>query len=202
MTTILVTEDNEMFSDSMMTQGDYIDNITTDKIEDLNGYIVGAAGRYTSCLAFKDWFYSLLETRQAMEEHPLANMALPDIFTDENFNALVLDPDGDLWFYETGELAFKVDKPYAIGTGAVYAMSAMDGGADGETAMNVAIKRDVYSGGDIQKMSLDTIAPEALTYEDAKDMSKDELINYVFGNREEEEITEEEEDFESDETDD
>ena len=197
MTTIVVTKDNEMLSDSMMCSGDYIDSTNIEKIDNINGYLVGAAGRYSSCLAFKEWFYSLTETVQAAEKHPMANIVTPEEVKDDNFTALVLDPEGTLWLYETGHSAFEVDKPYAIGTGSIYALSALDCDVDGETAMKVAIKRDVFSGGDIQKITLDDFDDKSLTYEEAKEMSKEELMNAVFG----EVISNEERDIESNEAD-
>ena len=182
MTTVIVTENNEMLSDSMMCMGDYIENTNTIKVENINGYLIGVAGRYTSCLNFKDWFYTLTETQQAAEKHPLASLSMPECVADKDFSALVLDPEGSLWLYESGDAVFEVDKPYAIGTGTPYAMSALDAGADGDTAMNVAIKRDVFSGGDIQKIFLEEKIEEGdpLTYEEAQEMSKEELLSKIF----------------------
>lgn len=43
---------------------------------------------------------------------------------------------------------------YAIGSGSTIAMSAMDAGATAVEAVNIAKKRDVYSGGRTQKMEV------------------------------------------------
>lgn len=44
--------------------------------------------------------------------------------------------------------------PDAIGSGAPYALAAMDMGASAEDAVRAAMKRDIYTGGKIRAMSI------------------------------------------------
>jgi len=179
MTTILVTEDNEMLCDSQATSGDFIISYEFDKVENINGNLVGIAGKYSSCMAFKDWFASISETQSAISEYPNANVVVVEPEEDEQFDALILSPDGILTMFEGSSAAYEVSAPYAIGSGGIYALSALDGGANGKTAMEVAIKRDIYTGGEIKVHTLEQ--EEGLTKEDLEGLTKDEIISTLFG---------------------
>jgi len=69
----------------------------------------------------------------------------------EDCMCIRVKPDGSLWCYEGRIWTEITDMPYyALGSGAPFALSAMDTGADAQTAVRVAISRDVWSGGVIQ----------------------------------------------------
>ena len=155
MTTVLVTKDNEMLSDSQMSSGSFILSYECKKIENINGYLVGVAGTWSYAVAFKEWFSELEETKEAVEQFPDCDITLPEIDdSGDEFYALVLSPDGTLTCFEDNNVSFEVEKPYGIGSGSEYAICALDAGADGYTAMTVAIKRDTKSGGEIQILKL------------------------------------------------
>jgi ATP-dependent protease HslVU (ClpYQ) peptidase subunit len=161
MTTIIVTEDNKMYADSQSTMGNFISSEDEVKIENINGFLVGAAGRWSSCLAFREWFASTQDIVEAAKSFPTAAEHMvyptPDNKDDDfQFNALVLDPEGVLTLFEGNFAAYVVEKPFAIGTGGEYALCALDAGASGEEALAVAMKRDVYTGGSIHFLSLDS----------------------------------------------
>jgi 20S proteasome alpha/beta subunit len=48
-----------------------------------------------------------------------------------------------------------LDNPDAIGSGAPYALAAMDMGASPEEAVRAAMKRDIYTGGTIRTLVID-----------------------------------------------
>lgn len=74
----------------------------------------------------------------------------------ENFQLLLIRPNGDVFFARDNlSLSGPLVAPYvAIGTGAEYAMGAMEMGADSATALSVAIKLDPFSGGPITTLKL------------------------------------------------
>jgi ATP-dependent protease HslVU (ClpYQ) peptidase subunit len=159
MTTIVV-KDREMFCDSLTTSGNFADSDNTIKIEKINGHLVGAAGRWSSCLAFREWYHGIQSVVIAAEAFPEAaqNMVYPEPGCDDDlsFNALILDTDGILTMFEGNYAAYTIDQSYyAIGSGGEHAICVMDAGVDGHKATEVAIKRDVYSGGNIYRISLD-----------------------------------------------
>jgi len=66
--------------------------------------------------------------------------------------ALRAHPDGSVSCFE-GNIWIKQTDPYhAIGSGAPYAIGAMDAGADAVSAATIGSKRDTSSGGKIKKV--------------------------------------------------
>lgn len=157
MTTILVTKDNDMLADSIITSGCFIIQYDVHKIESINGSLVGVAGSWDSCMAFKEWYENLCEAKEAIKTYPGLNIKPPKIKgeEDQDFQALVLSPDGTLMLFEDNNVPYEVEKPYAIGSGGEYAICAMDAGADGMEAITIAIKRDIFSGGDIYSANIE-----------------------------------------------
>lgn len=49
-----------------------------------------------------------------------------------------------------------LSNPDAIGCGAPYALAAMDMGASAEEAVRAALKRDIYTGGKVRSLVIDT----------------------------------------------
>jgi ATP-dependent protease HslVU (ClpYQ) peptidase subunit len=69
-------------------------------------------------------------------------------------DALLLDPDGRLWFF-TGAGKRLVDAPFAaIGSGAPVAYGAMYAGATAPRAVEIAALVDPWTGGEIQVETL------------------------------------------------
>jgi hypothetical protein len=67
----------------------------------------------------------------------------------ECVNALRIDLKGRIWLYE-GNIWQRITIPYyAIGSGSIFAMAAMDAGASAIEAAKIGAKRDVYSGGKV-----------------------------------------------------
>lgn len=181
MTTIAVRA-GKMVSDGQVSFGDRIDQMSLKKVRKINGCLVGGAGRLSSILQFFSWFEVWSDAQLVQGEAPHVQVFIPEGLDDEDFTGLVVFTDGVVFMYEGGKRSYELvnSEYYAIGSGADFALSAMDAGATAEEAVKVAIKRDVFSGGEIFIEELDE-EPEELTKEKASEMSKEELIKFMFG---------------------
>lgn len=78
-------------------------------------------------------------------------------FQESNIKAsfLAVCTGGKLWYY-AGESSFELraDKPFAIGSGADYALGAMGAGATAEEAVRVASKFDMGTNSHVQFIDL------------------------------------------------
>jgi ATP-dependent protease HslVU (ClpYQ) peptidase subunit len=184
MTTIAV-RDGIMCSDSQATRGDFIDNRSSTKIYEVSGCLVGISGNAISSRKFVEWFQDMAEHSAAQDAFPLATIQLPDKMVEEDFHALVAYPDKTVYEFFGCDNIIECEEDYAaVGSGMLYALCAMDAGASAEEAVKVAIKRDVYSGGEIQKHSLEE--EEELTEDDIRAMSHEDLLKLVLGEDESE----------------
>ena len=148
----------------------------------INNHLMGGAGRARSISTFAQWLQKHTDyTIVNQEVGDLVDLIPPVLQDDEEFTALVLTPDKQVLMYD-GNVALNLghDVPASIGSGSVFALAAMDAGASAEEAVKIAMKRDVYSGGEITVVQLED-EPEPLTREVAENLSKDELINMMFG---------------------
>lgn len=133
MTTIVVTS-KLMASDTQYTYDGVIQY--GPKIFRLNdGSLAGIAGDSAQGYSLVRWLN---------EEVPNP----PDKVVDTT--VVLLRPGGDIWEF-TGHLtAFPITAKYhAAGSGMGPALGALDAGATPRRALEVAIQRDIYSGGDI-----------------------------------------------------
>src|SRR5450830_142601 len=87
----------------------------------------------------------------------LINAYFGEELTNIGAGALVVDSEG-VWNigHNDGEGVWKsvvlADKPYAIGSGSVHAITAMDMGASAYQAVEMAMKRDSCTGGKIRTL--------------------------------------------------
>lgn len=180
--TTVVYRDGVMMSDGQVSFGDRIDQTNLKKVRKINGCLVGGAGRLSSVLQFFSWFEEWSNAQLVQGDSPHVQVFIPECLDDEDFTGLVVFTDGVIFMYEGGKRCYEIpgEKYYAIGSGADFALSAMDAGATAEEAITVAIKRDVFSGGEIFKEELEEEQQE-LTRELASEMNKEDLIKYIFG---------------------
>lgn len=167
-----------MASDSQATLGDMILNTKTDKIFNIRGTLVGAAGRYVQLLAFVDWLDEHLESENLKGLTDRAQITPPQELIAEDFTAIVVWSDtGEVSIFEGSRAAFTVadEGPLAIGSGAHFALAALDAGASPVEAVKIAIKRDIYSGGDVQMLEFNKTEDLYVSEADADKMSSDEL---------------------------
>jgi ATP-dependent protease HslVU (ClpYQ) peptidase subunit len=168
-----------MASDGQVTLGNRIDSYNQRKVFEVAGCLVGFAGRFSSALRFLAWFKDYMQSVSAQNMHPEVIVSIPENLIDEDFQAVVVYPDGETYLFEGGDRAFKIEQPYSIGSGADYAVAAMKAGATAEEAINIAKDLDVYSGGETFVVELAEEEPE-LTREDLEEMTKEELIDLLF----------------------
>lgn len=179
MTTIIATK-NKILSDGKMTSGDRVDSLNFKKVRKIHGYLVGGAGRVTSITAFFDWFENYVVAKDAQEALPKFVFSLDPTRIDEDFYALVVHPDGSIYIHEGNEpnRALLLEEEYAtIGSGADYALAALDAGATPEEAMEIAKKRDAFSGGETFVEELPEYVD--LTEEYLAGLSKEQLLNLL-----------------------
>ena len=179
--TTIVCKDGKMCSDSQATRGDFIDNTDTTKIFNVKGCLIGISGSLTGAMKFIEWFEKSLDHTIAQEEFPYVTMSPPEELVNENFHCLVLYPDNKVFEFfgaTVGSDFLEVAEEYcAVGSGMQYALCAMDAGATPEEAVAVAIKRDVYSGGEVQVFEVEV--QKELTEEEVKNLDKDQLVSLV-----------------------
>lgn len=187
--TTIAYRDKTMCSDSQATRGDFIDNLSTTKIFEVGeGILIGISGSALDALEFVEWFKDTLEASNVQEQNPYVSVLPPEKLVNENFHCLVAYPDDTVYEFFGCEKVMECAESYAaVGSGMFYAMSAMDAGASAEEAVGVAIKRDVFSGGDIQVFQCED-APEPIDEETLKAMSKEELLKLILPDVEVEEI--------------
>lgn len=185
MTTIAV-KDGIMVGDGRCSLGSTVIKDDMVKVFWINNHLMGGAGRARSISTFAQWLQKHTDyTIVNQEVGDLVDLIPPVLQDDEEFTALVLTPDKQVLMYD-GNVALNLghDVPASIGSGSVFAIAAMDASASAEDAVKIAMKRDVYSGGEITVVQLED-EPEPLTREVAENLSKEELINMMFGEEEE-----------------
>ncbi len=102
-----------------------------------DGRIVGFSGTASSARDYIAW---------------LEGGEKPD--KEDNFHLLVLNLDGTAAIIFDDRTSDPVDLPAVLGTGGDIALGAMMAGATPEEAVNLAILRDVYSGGKVTVESI------------------------------------------------
>lgn len=140
--TTIACDGKSMSGDGRTTTADMIVSMKEEKVHRLpDGSIVGSAGDAAICQAFLDWLTDGDENSNPPK-------------TKKDFEALVLEPDGKLTYYDHRMVAMPCEVPAAVGSGAPHALTAMDMGATSKKAVEMAILRDMYSGGKIQTLKI------------------------------------------------
>lgn len=186
MTTIAV-KDGIMVGDGRCSLGSTVIKDDMVKVFWINNHLMGGAGRARSISTFAQWLQKHTDyTIVNQEVGDLVDLIPPVLQDDEEFTALVLTPDRQVLMYD-GNVALNLgqDVPASIGSGSVFALAAMDAGSSAEDAVRIAMKRDVYSGGEITVVQLED-EPQPLTREVAENLSKEELLSLMFGDEQEE----------------
>ena len=186
MTTIAV-KGGVMVGDGRCSLGSTVIKDDMVKVFWINNHLMGGAGRARSISTFAQWLQKHTDyTIVNQEVGDLVDLIPPVLQDDEEFTALVLTPDRQVLMYD-GNVALNLghDVPASIGSGSVFAIAAMDAGSSAEDAVKIAMKRDVYSGGEITAVQLEE-EPQELTREVAESMSKEDLLVAMFGEEQEE----------------
>ena len=129
MTTIIACK-NAMIADLQVTRGN-TKGKTIPKIMKVDGALIGMAGNLDAILAVRQWFEN---GRQG--EFP----------KDENINGIIVDKNG-IWEFFGNGIPYKYPGKFiAIGSGADFALGAMEAGADMVKALKIASKLDTGTG--------------------------------------------------------
>lgn len=111
------------------------------KIEKLmrakDGAILGSAGQAFDQAGFLKWY----------EDGGVIDVT-------DDFEGLVLKPDGSILCVDNKGQTFVHQPPAVIGSGCRFAYGAMDFGASPEEAVRIATRRDGFSSGDVTVLDL------------------------------------------------
>lgn len=127
--TVVVATRELMVADTLCCHGNV--RSTSHKIHRIShNEIVGVAGDFSSGLKFVEWY----RTKE------------PADFSDLSFDALVLNESG-LFHYDNNLIPMPIMEPfYAIGSGADFAIAALDLGKSPVDAVKLACKWDISCG--------------------------------------------------------
>lgn len=135
--TTIAFRDGVMAADSRYTTGGIISKGTKlfRKRVGKKTVVIGVAGSVAASRKFVDWY----GTGTAMPEDLVPS-------DGQEFVALIWD-GAKLWIVEHLGHPYEVEDEYcAIGSGASFALAAMDCGKSAREAVRIACKRDCYSG--------------------------------------------------------
>lgn len=134
MTTIIATEDG-IWGDTLIS---FNPAFTSEKLFRIGSSIYGVAGNFANCIRFINY---------------RTDGKLPKFSKDE-FDALELNDDG-LFLWTSELVPMKInDEYYAIGSGASFALGALDMGADPDVAIRIASKRNPETNSKIDCLML------------------------------------------------
>jgi|TARA_R110002167_G_scaffold543_4_gene2436 ATP-dependent protease HslVU (ClpYQ) peptidase subunit len=143
MTTIAV-KDGIVASDSRLTQGDVVLDDQYDKRRECNGVQFFIAGNVTDDEQVISCYFEGEDVIEDVEGTPCAEFIIADGL-DVYYGGIEVH---GFW-----KMKIRTGTPYAIGSGASYALGAMDAGATAKEAVKIA-SRDVYTGGIIRTHKL------------------------------------------------
>ena len=135
--TTIAFKNGTMAADSLVS-GEWADSRPMQKVYRYGDMLVGVAGELSWITGFLSW----LTTNDELEEYPIG-VGYALVYRDKE---LIL-------FEGDSPNAFPVGHPYAIGSGASFAMGAMKAGKGARAAVGIAIELDTASGGKIQYRS-------------------------------------------------
>lgn len=138
--TTIAYRDGVLAGDSRVSCGDMVVDNKAVKVHRIRGNrLLGWAGKVEDAERLK------LALRK--KETPPANLDVDAIMVHMVNGAPMIQLfEGNLWVTQKGQ------PYYAIGSGAPYALGAMDAGATAQEAASIGSKRDVASGGKIRSV--------------------------------------------------
>lgn len=176
-----------MSSDGKMTLGDMVIKLDTEKVFWVNNHLVGICGRARAISTFVTWLQKMTDYHIVNQEvGDLVDLVPPVLEDEDGYTALVVTPSRQVLMYEGNTpIDMGNDVPMSVGSGSAFALAAMKAGASAEEAVKIACELDVFSGGEITTVSFEE-EPQQITREVAETMSKEDLIEQLFGPKEDE----------------
>lgn len=151
--TVIAFDGETIAADGQSTNGSTIVELTKKKLRIVDGphgrVCIGGAGDSAALEAFIEWYQD--ETK-----------AFPHAGTGTDFTALVVKADGTALIYrECIKTPIKASIPVAIGDGMDIAIGALLAlvPANAVAAVEIACARNIYCGGDIQRVSVLDLYP-------------------------------------------
>ena len=178
MTTVVI-HDNKVYCDSQATAGSMISDYDVDKAVNLGQCIVVGAGRWSHVVKFQNWVADNVMAEIAQQEHPYAQVQMPEEMVEDDFQGAILYPDGVVVMFEGARDSYECNQPVFLGSGTSFAAGAIAAGADGVQAVMAAIQLDPYSGGDVKVEGFEE-APQPLTKESLSELSKEDILAKLF----------------------
>lgn len=123
------------------------------KIYKIGNFLVGAAGDASLCEDFRKWFTEEIIKKGCIERFPNPNNCRID--DQRGFSAFVVDSKKRIWKYEDICVRRQYEASFiALGSGAHFAMGAMEAGKSAVESVKIACKFDIFSGGRIKLINL------------------------------------------------
>lgn len=144
MTTIAIRvySDKVIVASDTFMGGDYPGHYTKHTI--IKNKIVGTAGESPWWERFEDWV-----------ARGMPKDSLPKIDDKAQFDAFIWDEKNGIRAYYTADASFKINSIFhAVGTGAPYALGAMEMGATPEDAVKIACRYDRWSKSPVRTSTL------------------------------------------------
>lgn len=135
--TTIAYKDGVLASDTLGTSGGLRDCNRIQKVHKVGPLLVAGAGASALCARFTEW------VRAGMKgDSPWTG--------NEGGNSLIIMPDDTILVFGMNG-PWRVKQPvYAMGSGESLALGAMAAGASAEQAVEIAMRYDIYSGGEIR----------------------------------------------------
>ena len=133
-----------MASDSQI-MGEFIEQLSFDKILVIDSYIVGCAGLVRDIKQFIAYINNGWREIDIPLEKP------------DSLESLIYDSNTkEIMYYDGSYLGIKTGNTTAIGSGQSFAMGAMLNGASALEAISIAARLDPYTGGDVKFCEVDS----------------------------------------------
>ena len=153
--TTIAYKDGVIACDSRLSNGsEYQEGVR--KIGRTDRFLFGYAGRLGGMRPAFDW---VLDIEHDIEDTGDLYKHADDLFIDDSEGTILLaDYAGSVWTMSGGVYMTEHPRGWeSMGSGGTYACGAMMHGASAVEAIEVAVKLDVYSGGDIHQLKLTSI---------------------------------------------
>jgi ATP-dependent protease HslVU (ClpYQ) peptidase subunit len=148
--TTIATDGRFMAGDGLVS--DHCDTIVASDAQKVfrlkDGRVVGGAGNRADVTAWVDWLDAGKEG-----DCPISG---------DRFSGLILNVDGSVLWVDHKGREQDTPTPCAVGTGQDYAYGAMEAGASALEAVEIACRRDLYSGGSITVFAAGVVMPIAV----------------------------------------
>lgn len=144
--TTIVTDSKQIAFDSMGVRGKTIVNTPSMKMREKDEHYFFLSGACTFMDLFIECFFSKEEAKEW-----------------DNVSAFILKPDKTIWVASFDGEGFVFEdyimegEIYAIGSGEEFAISALDLGKTPKEAVEYAMTRDIYTGGDVNVFDIETM---------------------------------------------